>query len=265
MDSFDYRKYAWMAGTLALAGIFLAALAFGASELRLMKYPNGQTPSITVSGEGEATAVPDIATVTFTVRESAKTVPEAQKLVEDKIKKGMTDLVILGIEEKDLRTVSYNVNPKYENVQTSPVSSGISSGMMYPVYNQKIVGYEVSESLEVKVRKIDSAGDAVRVLGQANITEISGPSYTVDNPDKVEAQAKEKAIADAREKAKATAKALGARLGPVVQYNEDNGGYYPMYAKTMTADGRGAGPSEVTLPQGENIIKSRVTITYRLD
>lgn len=264
MENYDYKKYAWIAGTFALAGIFFAALAFGVSEWKLAKYPNGQTPSVTVFGEGEATAAPDIATVTFTVRESGKTVPEAQKLAEQKIKEAMTSLITLGVSQKDQRTVSYYVNQKYENV---PVSSGMSAGIgYYPVTNTKLVGYEVTETVEVKVRNVDSAGDVLRVLGEANITEMNGPSFTLDNPEKVEAEAKEKAIAEAKDKALATAKALGASLGPVIQYNEDNGNNYPMYAKTMMADGRGgASTPEVTLPTGENTFRVRVTITYRLD
>lgn len=258
METYDYRKYAWVAGTLALAGLFFASIAFGFSQWEQMKHPTGQVASITVYGEGEVTAVPDIATVTMTIRESAKTVPEAQRLVEAKVNEAMTNLIILGVEQKDLKTLSYYVNPKYENV---PVSGSMA---YYPVTNQKIVGYEVAQSLEVKVRNVDSAGDVMRVLGEANITEISGPSFTVDDEDALQAEAKEKAIADAKEKAQATARALGTGLGRVIQFSED-GGYYPMYAKTMATDGRGGATPEVTLPQGENITKVRVTITYSLD
>lgn len=262
MESFDYKKYAWMAGTLALVGISFAALALGVSEWKSLKYPNGQTASITVSGEGEMTAVPDIATVDITVRESAKTVPQAQKAVEAKITEAIKALSSLGVQEKDQRTISYYVNPKYENV--------LASGGMYPVYNQKIVGYEVAQTVEIKVRKVDSAGEVIGALGAANITEISGPSFTVDDMDEIQAEAKEKAIAEAKEKATATAKALGADLGAVLQFSEDNGGYYPMYARdavmNQAAYGKGgAESSAATLPQGENIIKSRVTITYSLD
>lgn len=268
MEPTNYRKYAWMVGTLTLAGIFFAAISFGVSEWKLAKYPNGQTPSVTVSGEGEVTAAPDIATVTFTIRESAKTVPEAQKLAEKKINDAMTKLITLGVSQKDQRTVSYYVNPKYENVPVETSVSGVARGMMiaYPVTNQKIVGYEVAETIEVKVRNVDSAGDVMRVLGEANITEMNGPTFTVENPDKIEAEAKEKAIAEARQKASATAKSLGVHLGTVVQYNEDNGNNYPMYSKSMMATGMGGGPSsDVTLPTGENTFKVRVTITYRLD
>lgn len=257
--AFDYKKYTWIAGMLALIGLFFGSLALGLSEWQSLGRPNGQVASITVSGEGEVTTLPDIATVVITVRESAKTVPEAQKLAETKVKAAIAALSKFGVHDLDQKTLSYNVNPKYENVP-------VLSGAMYPVSNQKIVGYEVTQTVQIKVRDVEAAGEIIGALGVANITEISGPSFEVDNIDTLQAEAKEKAIAQAREKAKATAKALGTSLGPVIQFNEDNGGYYPMYAKSMMADGRGgAADQEVSLPQGDSVIKSRVTITYSLD
>jgi uncharacterized protein len=259
-STFDYKKFTWIAGMLALGGIFFATVALGASEWKSLNHPNGQTASITVSGEGEVTTLPDIATVNITIRESAKTVPEAQKLAEAKVKAAIAALSGLGVHDLDQKTLSYNVSPKYENVP-------VSSGTMYPSYNQKIVGYEVTQSVEIKVRDIEAAGEIIGALGAANITEIYGPSFAVDNMDEAKAEAKEKAIAQAREKAKATAKALGATLGDVMQFSEDAGGYYPMLYKASDV-GMGMGGSgapEVSLPQGENVIKSRVTITYSLN
>ena len=88
------------------------------NNLDAIKHPNGQVASISVSGDGEVTAVPDIANVTFTVRESAKTVPEAQKLTEAKIAAGLKALESLSVDKKDVKTLSYSVNPKYEQKQT---------------------------------------------------------------------------------------------------------------------------------------------------
>lgn len=264
METNDYKKYTWIAGTFALAGIFFASLALGASEWKEAKHPNGQAAMITVSGEGEVVALPDIATVTVTVRESGKTVPEAQKLADAKVKAAIAALSDLGVDEKDQKTISYTVNPKYEYVAVAP-----SSSSYYQPSNQRIVGYEAIQTVEIKVRKIDSAGEVIGALGAANITEISGPSFTIDDMDKVQAEAKEKAIAEAREKAKATARALGVDLGEVTQFSED-GGYYPIYARDAvmlqsTGAGKATMAPEVSLPQGENVIKSRVTITYSLD
>lgn len=261
MESFDYKKYTWVAGMFALIGIFFATVALGASEWKSIDHPNGQSGTITVTGEAEVTALPDIATVVITIRESAKTVPEAQKLAEAKVAAAIAALSGLGVEEKDQKTLSYVVNPKYENVAAiSPMYSGT-------VYNQKIVGYEVSQMVEIKIRNIEQAGEIVGALGAANITEISGPSFTVEDMDAAQAEAKEMAIAEAREKAKATAKALHADLGEVMQFSEDAGGYYPMYyaRDAVMNQSKGSGAPEVSLPTGENVIKSRVTITYSLD
>lgn len=244
---------------MALGAITLLALVMSVSEWKMMGRGGSTSASITVSGKGEVTAVPDIATVNFTVRESAKTVPEAQKLVEDKIKKTLSSLAALEVDEKDVKTLSYTVNPKYE--QTPRVYS------YTVVYSSpKIVGYEVAETVQVKVRKIDAAGEVIGALGGNNVTEISGPEFTVDDIEAVRADAKKKAIEDARAKAKETARSLGVSLGSIIGYSEDNGGYYPMYgmggAKVMNQE---AALDSVSLPQGENIIKSNVTITYSLD
>ncbi|MCF7843559.1 SIMPL domain-containing protein [Candidatus Gracilibacteria bacterium] len=257
----DYKKYIWMTGSLALVTISFAAIAMGMSDFTAMKYPNGQVASITVTGEGEVTAIPDIATVTLTVRESAKTVPEAQKLVEAKIKEVIKELSDLGVDKKDTKTLSYTINPKYEQQST-----GYCNGYICPPTKTIIVGYEVAQSMQIKVRKIDKAGEVIGVIGKANVTEVNGPEYTVDDMDKAQADAKAIAIAKAQAKAKATAKSLHQGLGSVMSFSDDNNGYYPtMYrAEAMSMKNVGGVSDSVTLPQGESVIKSRVTITYFL-
>ena len=250
-----------MAGTLAFVCVSYAALGVGMSNFDSVNHPNGQVASISISGDGEVTAVPDIATVTFTVRESAKTVPEAQKLAEAKITKGLSSLETLGVDKKDTKTLSYMVNPKYESQQT-----GYCNGYVCPPTKTVVTGYEVTESVVVKVRKVDQAGEVIGLLGKANITEISGPEFTVDDMDKLKAEAKAIAIKEAKEKAEVEAKALGVSLGAIISFSEDGGGYYPtpMMSFRVDAASVNGAESKVSLPQGENVIKSRVTITYTL-
>lgn len=263
-NNFDIKKYAWYAGTLALAGLFIMSLAIAGAQLSSMKHPVGQQGTISVSGEGEVTVKPDVATVTITIRERASTVAAAQDSVEKKVIAAINALAQFGVDEKDRKTVSYNVYPHYENVPVAP-TMGMGVAAAYPVSNQRIAGYDVSETIEIKIRNIDSTGDILGALGAANITEISGPNFTVEDEDGAREKAKELAIKEARAKAKETARALGVDLGEVLQFSEDGGGYYPMmYSKDMRAQSAGLG-SEVTLPTGDNTIKSRVTITYSLD
>ncbi len=261
MESINYKKYTWIAGTAALVCVAFAAIGFGMSNFDAINHPGGQVASISVSGDGEVTAKPDVATVSFTIREQAKTVPEAQKLAEAKIALGIKALDALGVDkEKDVKTLSYTVNPKYESQQ-----AGYCNGYVCPPAKTIVTGYEVSQSVVVKVRKVDQAGEILGALGKVNITEISGPEFTVDDMDKVQAEAKAIAIEKAQEKAEVTAKALGVRLGAITQFSEDNGGYYPvMYKAESMSAGASVRDQAVTLPQGENVIKSRVTITYTL-
>jgi uncharacterized protein YggE len=262
MESTNYKKNAWIAGTVALACVSFAAIAFGMSNLDAIKHPNGQVASISVSGDGEVTAIPDIASVTFTVRESAKTVPEAQKLAETKIAAGLKGLEALGVDKKDTKTLSYNVGPKYESQQT-----GYCNGYVCPPTKTVVIGYEVTQSVSVKVRKVDQAGDVIGILGKANITEMTGPDFTVDDMDTVKENAKAEAIKKAQVKAEKQAEALGVSLGAIISFSED-GGYYPspmMYrTDVMSASSIGGAEAKVSLPQGENTIKSRVTITYTI-
>ena len=261
MEPEKYKKRVFVAGTVALLCVSFAAITFGMSSLDAIKHPNGQVASISVSGDGEVTAIPDIASVSFTVRESAKTVPEAQKLAEAKIAAGLKALEALGVNKKDTKTLSYTVNPKYEAQLPS-----YCNGYGCPPSKTVVTGYEVSQSVTVKVRKVDQAGDVLGALGKVNITEISGPDFTVDDMDKAQAEAKALAIKEAQEKAKVLAKSLGVSLGSIISFSDDNGGvmYAPMYtARVMSMDG-GAAQEKVSLPTGENVIKSRVTITYTL-
>ena len=254
----DYKKYIWITGSIALVAISFSAVAAGMSFFSGIKHPNGQVASITVSGQGEVTVLPDIATISLTVRESAKTVPEAQKLVEVKVAEALKGISSLGVDKKDTKTVSYTINPKYEQ-------QGITLCTAYgcPPVKTVVVGYEVAESMQIKVRKIDQAGTVVGIIGKANITEVSGPEFTVEDMDKAKADAKSLAITQALEKAKVTAEALHTKLGSIISFSEDNqGGYQVMYAG-VSAKMDGAAPS-ATIPQGENTIKSQVTITYSL-
>ena len=116
MESINKNRM-FKAGTVALLCASFAAIALGLNNLDAIKHPNGQVASISVSGEGEVTAAPDIATILFTVREQAKTVPEAQKLADAKIAAGIKALSALGVDKKDTKTLSYIVNPKYESQQ----------------------------------------------------------------------------------------------------------------------------------------------------
>ena len=260
-NSSNFRTLAFaVLGALAL---FLLVSAF--SEFKSMRYIGSgvtATNTISVNGEGTAYAVPDIATFSVSVRETAKDVATAQKAATEKNNDIVEYLMEAGIEEKDVQTTDYSVNPQYD-YSDSACSSGYC-----PPSNPKLVGYEVSQTLTVKVRDTDKAGDILSGVGTRGAANVSGLSFTIDDEDAINAEAREKAIADAQDKAKQLAKDLDVRLVRIVGFSES--GNYPYYGKVMleSSAGRGGAMDAVApapqLPVGENKIISNVTVVYEI-
>lgn len=221
------------------------------------------TNTISVSGEGEVMAVPDIAAISFTVREGAKKVSDAQDKVSVKVKAALTSVRTQGVADKDIKTQNYSSYPKYE-WQEGTVSC---AGLNCPPYRpgkQVIVGYEVSQSITVTVRNLEIVNALTDSLASAGVTEMQGPSFAIDKEDSLKAEARKQAIDKARAKAEVLARDLGVTLVRVVSFSE--GQNYPvMYAMKSTAMVESVSTAPAPeLPQGEQKITSSVTVTYEI-
>lgn len=262
----SHRNTRWVvvAAIAALALWGAVEAASGLKEFRYIGAGVSASNTISVSGEGEVFAVPDIATFSVGVTEEAGTVAEAQDAVNEQMDAIVSFLKGEGIEDRDIKTTGYNVYPRYEYPQT--VCSG---GYCPPTGERNLVGFEVSQTLSVKVRDTESAGDILSGVGALGATDVSGLSFTIDDEDTLIAEAREKAIADAREKARQLAADLDVKLVRVVGFSE-NGGYpEPYYARAeMAYDSAagmgGAATTKATLPTGENRIVSNVYVTYEI-
>lgn len=275
LDEKQKKQIFWaMIGVFAVLAIFLAIKAVNAiKEFSYIGRGTYAANVISVNGRGEVLAVPDIATFSFSVVENAKTVKEAQDTASKKTNDIITALKASGIAEKDIKTTGYNSYPQYEyrnsvcpQVYGGVNSTGAASSPIYcPPGKQVLKGYEVRQSVEVKVRKTDQAGDILTKVGGLGASDISGLNFVVDNIEKVQAEARDKAIADAKEKAEKLSKSLGVKMTHIINFYE-NGNTpiaYGMSAKSsMMGAGDVATPPE--LPVGENSIVSNVTITYEI-
>ncbi len=247
---------------LVIGSVFLLAQTVLAVKSWKVTDDKAGSPEITVTGEGEAFAVPDVATFNYSVTEEGKTVKEAQDKATTKTNAALDFVKKSGVEEKDVKTVAYNVNPKYE-YQTKSCLPGT-----YCAPGKEVqTGFQVSQTIEVKVRDTTKAGDILTGVGALNVQNVSGLNYTVDDETKVQQDARAKAIADAKVKAEQLAKDLGVKIVRIKTFQESNNGFPIFYAETasvrnqaMDAKG-GAVPS---LPTGENKVTSNVTITYEI-
>jgi uncharacterized protein YggE len=256
----------WMKwGVIASVGFLATFLAMQTlSLLRAYPFIGGSVPAtntITVSGEGETFAVPDIATFTFSVIEEAPTVEVAQQNAAEAVNAAIDYLKSSGVDEKDIKTLSYNVYPRYEyRRQTNGTSAAL-----YPDGTRELVGFEVSQTIMVKVRDTQKAGELLSGVGSKGASNISGLQFTIDDEDALIASARKQAIDDAKAKAQQLADDLGVRLVRVVSFNEYGGGpvYYAQYGVGGAADEavRTAAPS---VPTGENKITANVSVTYEI-
>jgi uncharacterized protein len=214
--------------------------------------------TISVSGHGESFAVPNIATVSFSVEKTAKTVADAQNQVTKVMNDVLAALKTNGIAEKDIQTTSYDINPKYEYQSSVCTSSGIC-----PPSKQILTGYIVSDTIQIKIRAIDTAGDIIGVLGQKNVTNLSGLTLSVEDDSAVKTEARNKAIAEARQQAESIAKGLGVRLVRITSFNE-SGSVRPIYYSTKDMMSNAVGAAAPSIPVGQNKSSSDVSITYEI-
>lgn len=243
----------------------VALASYSYYTIKQSKYMWGGPVTISVIGKGEVFAKPDIATFSFTVGAKEADAVASQNKAGETMDAVLVYLKESGIDEKDIKTSYYNLNPRYEYPQVT-----CTQWSCPPQGEPKLIGYEVSQSVSVKVRDTSKAGELVAGVGSKGAQNVSGLSFTIDDEDKLMAEAREAAIVDAREQAKALAANLGKTLGRMTGYWEEQGGYPMPYGiggamdmmKSESAMSEMSRPASI--PTGENTITSQVNISYEI-
>ncbi len=262
--SADLRKLLrWSLVLVFVLAFFLAVLSANAlkeySYIGKGVYP---TNTLSVTGEGEVQSLPDVAQFNFTVTEEASSVSEAQDAVTEKISQALDSLRDLGVEEKDIKTTGYNANPRYEYPEV------VCMGLNCPRSGDRVLsGYEVSQTIAVKVRDTAKAGEALSVVANTGISNVGGLQFVIDDQDVLIAEARVEAIADAEEKIQQLAESLGVKVKKVVHFSESFGEPYPMYERAVSSFEGMGGDAQFKAPQlptGENTVRVQVYVTYEI-
>ncbi len=258
----------YMKKIVALAGVMVvvALMAYTYATIKQTRYMYSGPTSISVVGKGEVFAKPDIATFSFTIEAKEADAKTAQDKSSETMKAVMDYLKEAGVDEKDIKNEYYTLSPRYEYPESVCTQWGCSPQVGEP----KLVGYQVSQNVTVKVRDTDKAGELVSGVGSKGALNVSGLSFTIDDEEKLMAEAREKAIADAKEKAKELAKNLGAHIVRMNGYWEEQGGYPMPYgygaadSMMMKAESDMSMGQPAVLPLGENTITAQVNISYEI-
>jgi uncharacterized protein len=214
--------------------------------------PNQQV-GIWVNGEGKVTLTPDLATIQLGVEAQAGSVSEAQKQASDAMDKLVKSLTSNGIASKDIQTRFFSVTrvTRWDDKTQTEV----------------ITGYRVSNSVTVKIRTLDRVGTIIDDVSEAggDLTRINGISFSVEDPTAARAQARNKAMADAKAKAEQLAKQGGVKLGSPTYINESSSApFQSVPYSVMAADSKAAGAAATPVSAGEMDITVNVQVTYAI-
>lgn len=216
--------------------------------------------SFQVQGEGKVVVLPDVAQISFGVlTEGGTNISELQKQNTEKANRIINFLKDQGIDDKDIKTQQYNISPRYEYF-SCPRPLGQETKPCPP---PEIVGYTISQSISVKVRKMDMVGDILAGVVARGANNISGPTFTIDDPKALQQQAREKAIAEAKQKAEDIAKAGGFQLGKLLSLQEGVSMPSPILPMARFAEGSIEEAAPEIEPGSQEITVS-VTLTYEI-
>lgn len=239
---------------LALMAILLmGANAWNAlTERKYIGRIPDQRDTITIEGEGKVTAKPTLAELNAGLYTEARDVLAAQQENTQKVNTMTSALRALGIAEADMQTNNYSIGPRYD----------------YGTNKPRIIGYSVSQNLQIKVRDLAKVGTILSRLGELGANQIYAVSFTIDDPSSLKQDARRKALEDARKKADELGKALGVEIVRVVTFTE--GGQMPnnptpfYRAEAMDAATATIAPPVPDIQAGSLDVTSHVSVTYEI-
>jgi len=257
MDEFCRGRNKCLLGSiLVILSVFLISLIV--SEVidiqnKLIKTEN----AITVSDTGEVYAKPDLALTTFSVVNEAKTVAEAISENAKKMNAVIDFVKSQGVEDKDVKTTSFNIYPRYEWYEPECLTYPCPTG------TRVLVGYEVQQSLQVKIRDMTKIGDIIQGATDAGANQMGDLQFTIDKQNELKKQAREEAIKKAKTKAQELASQLEVKLVRIANFSEGVSIPRIYGLEESVAMGKG-GEAAPQIETGENKITVTVNITYEI-
>lgn len=210
---------------------------------------NSQQSGIWVTGLGEVTVVPDIATLRLGVEAQEVTVAGAQAQAAEAMEKVMAALAENGVADKDIQTQYFNI---YKVTRWDTNSQ-----------QEVVIGYRVTNIVTAKIRDIDKAGSIIDAVTEAggDLTRIEGINFSVDDPSDYYSEAREEAMADAKGKAVQLANLAGVTLGKPTYISENT---YTPSPITRSLDEAAKVDGETSISPGEMEISLNIQVVYAI-
>jgi uncharacterized protein YggE len=207
-------------------------------------------PAITVAGHGEVKVTPDRASLQVSVQTRAATAAAAAAENATRQQSVLTALKALGFTNDQLSTINYNVYPEQR---------------FDPGKEPVIIGYNVTNTILVDVRKLSQVGPAIDAALAHGANMITSLDFSASNTDAARRVAIGAAIEKARADADAAARAAGGSLGGLLEIGV--GSYAPppprpMMMKSMMT---GAAQADTPINPGEQTLSVDVSTRWRFN
>jgi uncharacterized protein YggE len=168
---------------------------------------NDPPRTIRVTGEGKATAPPDMATIQTGVMTQAPTARAALESNNKAMEQILSTLKEHAVAGKDVQTSQFNVQPVYKRDDRNRALP-------------EVVAYQVTNQVRVRVRQLSKLGAVLDSLVGAGSNQVSGISFGIADPKSLLDGARKEAVADAQRRAQLYAQAAGVRVGKVHTISE---------------------------------------------
>jgi uncharacterized protein YggE len=231
----------------ALLLILATSVPF-AAQAQLLPAPVLVGTRLDIVATGDVSQVPDIAQVGAGVVTQAGSAANAMAENARRTAATIATLKKAGIADRDIQTSAINLSPQYKYADNQP-----------PV----ITGYQASNRISVRFRDIRKAGGILDALVAAGANQIDGPSFSIDKPEAVLDEAREKAIVAARARAALYAKATGLRVKRIVSISESVNEPPRVYPMAMMA--RAKESVDTAIEPGEQKLSVSVSVTFELE
>jgi hypothetical protein len=202
---------------------------------------------LTVTGEGESRAAPDMATIQLGVTTQAPSAAEAMRQNSTRQTAVIEALAGAGIEQADVQTSGLNLNPVMDYAEGRAPT---------------VTSYQASNMVAVRVRDVARLGEVLDAIVAAGANEINGIGFMREDASGSEDEARRAAVSDARHKAEVLAEAAGLTLGPVLTLRDTPAmeGPRPMMMEARAA----SDAAKVPIAAGEVATTAMVEMQFAL-
>lgn len=193
----------WLAG---LAAISLLSLPAGAQS-HSGSMSHEERPALFVTAEAEVHVAPDRAHLSVAVETRGRTSQQAgaeNARIQTAV---LGALRRQGVESAQLQTRAVQVNPEYQY----PQDGG----------RPTVTGYVARNEIVVEVRDLTKIGALIDASLSQGATNITGPHFSLANPDSSRRKALEMAVEKALADARVMAQAAGVRVGSVLELSSE--------------------------------------------